>query len=462
MRGLYGAPYAACLQATASRTLGGRSHLTDALFRGCTAAAQALSQPADRYAPTIRIQDELHLLRDSLGAVDAHYEALLDHLQRPSGREARVLASSATIEGYENQVKVLYRRRGRVFPQLGPYSSRSFWAIDSNRLARLFVGVAPRGVTIDFAADRMNECLQRLIREALKDEPGVARASGVDESEIGALVSFYGVDVVYGWRNAQGRWRPRPGSFETQFEPARQHGYPNGPHSPGRGPRRPRKARHARPRLHETDSSGGGIVHALARRGHRPAQRDGNAGSPTGYRRIHSDHIENGRAAPGLVFVLHKIGRERDHKVFRTFEQFVEHADRLVDPVPITRRSRRVLELTFPGLLMGRLLGIHEPVALGKRLAPLTQATSVRDAIARLPLLEADERQAYIGMLEATTELDEGIRADIEEDVRLWFRAARNPATPARFPSELLQREPMLSLRDVEEQVPVYSRGGTR
>ena len=27
------------------------------------------------------MQDELHLLRDSLGAVDSHYEALLDELQ---------------------------------------------------------------------------------------------------------------------------------------------------------------------------------------------------------------------------------------------------------------------------------------------------------------------------------------------------------------------------------------------
>ena len=33
------------------------------------------------YAPTFRLQDELHLLRDSLGAVDAHYECVLDGIQ---------------------------------------------------------------------------------------------------------------------------------------------------------------------------------------------------------------------------------------------------------------------------------------------------------------------------------------------------------------------------------------------
>ena len=56
-----------------------------------------------------------------------------------------------------------------------------------------------------------------------------------------------------------------------------------------------------------------------------------------------------GRRYPGLVFVLHKIARERDSAVFRSFPQFVSHSDRFVEPVAITRRSRRVLERTIPG-----------------------------------------------------------------------------------------------------------------
>jgi len=163
-----------------------------------------------------------------------------------------------------------------------------------------------------------------------------------------------------------------------------------------------------------------------------------------------------------LVFVMHKIGRERDHKVFRSFAQFVEHADRLVDPVPITRRSRRVLELTFPGLVMGRLLGVHEPAALAAGLGPLTTPKSVYNAIGRRILVEADELKAYVEMLDATAELDEGLRSDLEEYVRLWFRSAGDFANPARFASQLLPRLPMRSLRDVEAQVPVFSRGGQR
>ena len=79
-----------------------------------------------------------------------------------------------------------------------------------------------------------------------------------------------------------------------------------------------------------------------------------------------------GRTHPGLVIVLHKIGRERDAAVYRTFPSFVAHADRLIDPVPITAKSRRVLELTFAGLEQGRMYGIHEPAAIAAGLRQLT------------------------------------------------------------------------------------------
>ena len=47
-----------------------------------------------------------------------------------------------------------------------------------------------------------------------------------------------------------------------------------------------------------------------------------------------------GRLLPALVIVMHKINRERDAGVFRTFVPFIQHADRLIDHIPITRSSR--------------------------------------------------------------------------------------------------------------------------
>jgi hypothetical protein len=160
--------------------------------------------------------------------------------------------------------------------------------------------------------------------------------------------------------------------------------------------------------------------------------------------------------------VLHKIGRERDAAVFRVFPSFIQHMDRLVDPVPITAKSRRVLELTFSGIEQGRLYGIHEPAALAQGLRQLTVPVSVRRAFARLPVREADELRAIIELLEFNGPLDENLRRDLTEYVRRLYVALNDPASTAQWVSDLFPTGgPMSSLRDVEVQVPVYSRGGT-
>lgn len=168
-----------------------------------------------------------------------------------------------------------------------------------------------------------------------------------------------------------------------------------------------------------------------------------------------------GRNHPGLVIVLHKIGRERDAAVYRNFPSFVAHADRLIDPVPITAKSRRVLELTFAGLMQTRIYGIHEPAALTAELRQLTMPVAVRRAFTQLPVLEQDELDALIDMLNFRGTLDENLRNDIASYLHEFYRALNDPASTAKWVSELFSTgEPMLSLRDVEEQVLVFSRGG--
>ncbi|MCL6593856.1 MAG: hypothetical protein K6T31_07760 [Alicyclobacillus sp.] len=157
-----------------------------------------MGQDASLFGPTIRVQDELHLLRDSLGSIDAHYEALLDALQEHWGSRPKLIASSATLAGHEDQVRALYRREGRTFPVPGPWGNRSFWSRESDRLARRYVGLAPRGLTLEFANDQLIGTLQRAVRRALAEPATVAAEVGVPQDALPRLVWAYGVDVVYG------------------------------------------------------------------------------------------------------------------------------------------------------------------------------------------------------------------------------------------------------------------------
>jgi hypothetical protein len=74
---------------------------------------------------------------------------------------------------------------------------------------------------------------------------------------------------------------------------------------------------------------------------------------------------------------------------------------------------------------------------------------------------EPDELQALIEMLDFDGPLDENLRRDITDYLREFYRALNDPASAAQWVSDLFPTgEPMKSLRDVEEQAPVFSRGG--
>ena len=184
MRGLVGPPLGICDQPGHGYCYAPRRTFPHGcLVPECPGSRKALPMPAERYAPSLRLQDELHLLRDSLGAVDSHYESILDYLQHELGApRGKIVASSATLTGYDRQVEVLYRRRARVFPQPGPRAGESFWTLPGQTLLRRFVAVAPRGVTLEFVSDRTTNILQESVRMLLDehDRQTVLEETGMD------------------------------------------------------------------------------------------------------------------------------------------------------------------------------------------------------------------------------------------------------------------------------------------
>jgi hypothetical protein len=427
MRGFYGPPSGRCAQPNHGYTYAPRSGRSGGcLYPGCNARPEALPQDPSRYAPTIRMQDELHLLRDSLGSVDAHYEALLDSLQVHSGSNPKLIASSATLAGHEEQMRALYRREGRTFPLPGPYATHSFWSRDSDAMARSYVGLAPRGVTMEYANQQLTEKLQVLIREAVDDPVKVAVAVGVPVAGIPELVSIYGVDVVYGSTLKDVEAAAR--SFEAEINLDRLKPVT----LTGRTPLD--EVLSALRRLKKPEADFYERIHLIAASSMLSHGVDINRlnvmimlGLPLATAEFIQTTARIGRMYPGLVFVLHKIARERDAGVFRVFPSFVD-----------------------------------EPAAIALGLSPLTTPLPLKRAFARMRVTEAQELLELIEMLQFADVLDENLRVDLENYLREFFRALNGVATNAKWVSDLFSTgEPMRSLRDVEEEVPVYSRGGT-
>lgn len=95
-------------------------------------------------APAVTIQDELHLLAEDLGTLAAHYETLFAALCRAGSRlPSKVIAATATISDYENQIHQLYALTPRRFPSEGYRDGETFYATRLELTRRLFVGALP-------------------------------------------------------------------------------------------------------------------------------------------------------------------------------------------------------------------------------------------------------------------------------------------------------------------------------
>jgi hypothetical protein len=455
MRGLVGAPWGKCTRQGHGFTYAKRGAFPNGcLVPDCKGGEpQALSMESSLYAPSFRLQDELHLLRDSLGAVDAHYELALDSLQfEMTGARPKILASSATLTGYDHQIDVLYRRSARVFPQPAPKDGAGFWTSDSNQLMRRYVALAPRRLTVEFVVDRLIITIQLAIRRLLSEPSAVCADLNIDIEYGSFLANIYGTNVVYG--NTLQDIDAVIRSSQTQY--AELDPSPNVAALTGRTDFE--EVRETLARLERPEAEFKDRLHLIAASSMMSHGVDIDRlnvmimlAFPLGVAEFIQATARVGRRWPGIIFVVPKMTRERDASVYRSFPEFVSHGDRFVEAIPITRKSRRVLERTIAGLELARMLLIHEP-------AGRQRLVTIRDLNAYVSthpeLLERD-REAIQKSL--------GIEADDEfiiTQLKNWFdgfaRNLREPSSDAKFITDLSPTGfPMTSLRDVEEQAPV-------
>lgn len=455
MRGLLGSPKGKCTKPGHGYTYAIRKEFPNGCLvpdcRGGTAGPLPMADCL--YPPTFRLQDELHLLRDSLGAVDAHYECAMDGIQQEiAGSKPKILASSATLSGYAKQVEVLYQREARVFPQPPPMDGQGFWAADSNRLMRRYVALAPRRLTVEFVVDRLIVTLQGAIRRLISEPQAICEELAIDVSYAPLLIDLYGTNVIYG--NTLQDIDAVVRSSETQY--AELSPPPNVATLTGRT--RLEEVRETLERLESPEKDFEKRLHLIAASSMMSHGVDIDRlnvmimlAFPLGVAEFIQATARVGRKWPALVLVIPKMTRERDASVYRAFPEFITHGDRFVEPIPITRKSRRVLERTISGLELARILLIHEPSSP----TSLTTIKSLNTFIHANPETLANDEQAIAS--------DLGIGIDDEfmrQQLGRWFQEfSRNLSEPpgnSRFLSDLCPTGPaMTSLRDVEEQAPI-------
>jgi hypothetical protein len=125
--------------------------------------------------PELIIQDELHLIPGPLGSLMGLYEGAVDFMCSRSGHRPKVVASTATIRRYQDQIRGLFDRTARQFPPPGLVAGDSFFAAENKaRPGRMYAGICAPGKSMKTAAVRLLASLMHTAeRERLARPPEV-------------------------------------------------------------------------------------------------------------------------------------------------------------------------------------------------------------------------------------------------------------------------------------------------
>lgn len=434
-------------------------------------AAAAIKDPV----PALTIQDEMHLLKEELGAFSGHYEGLIAELQRggPSGMTTKILAASATIEQFEDQLRQVYGRRPRAFPSAGYERHRSFYTQETPEVQRTFVGVLPHyRRKADVAAIVQAEML-RSVAEA-QDEADPLCALGLDPALWDASPT-------------------RDAVLDLLFDYEISLGYVN---SKAHGAKLDEELRLLSDRL---DGEGRGSVERVVLTGQVPIPDLAGAisrvqdekrtldrsrrlramvgtsvvshgvdldrlnvlimaGMPT----TAADYIQvtarSGRSHAGMVVTVYDTFSRRERSLFSNFASYHTFLNQMVTPVPVNKYAFFVADRTVPGIALALLHDLARDTALSPPVAGVREAKSFqawwnqsRAAIdaALKPRLRRCYATPIPGVNDPAMEgelADRAMRAWTETESKALSRPAEE-----KLAARLFHQTPLSNFRDIDE-----------
>ncbi|MEV8374975.1 helicase-related protein [Kribbella sp. NPDC056861] len=434
---------------------------------GCSATPGQV--PAGFGHIRLEIADELHLLEESLGALDGMYETLLQGISEALGNAPlQVVGATATIEGYQNQVRQLYQRPGRRFPVNGPTVNESFWAVTRpDDPLRSYLGVRPRGVTMVNATCDIAVAHASWLQQLRDDPARVLTRAGLDPEDPDVLTSaaaawqdLYEVMVAYCLRNEDLTSFTRDSDVQDLLAKDVNLATINGDASPAH-------VRDAVRRLTNPPADAEDRVRIIAATraiGHGfDVARLGLMvvmGTPTQAAELIQASARVGRRWPGLVVNVINPTRDRDASVHRYYADWIRFLDRLVHKVPVNRESLPVLRRVLSGGLMAWVLQVHDAswrsAATGRKsLAGSVEfAAAVNSGFFDRQVLIDDLRAGFgISPDEPRHQLH---RAAIDEWVDRELLTLPMEARAGQKLAALLHPSVPRSLRDLEESVQVF------
>ena len=413
--------------------------------------------------PSIVIQDELHLIRESLGSYDSHYESFISQfaLALSNGvKKPKIIASSATMSKFWLQLDQLYLREGHQFPSAGPKLNESFYAYeDSNELSRLIAGIMPHSKTIIFTVLDILRFYSEIIQD-IKRDPAKALAwdiGFINQEEVLETIRDYELMLSYNLVKLEGDAITQ--SIKTMVNPRLSSaGYD--------------EIKYARLTGDVTFSDVKAVLSAVESKNPKEKLDMISATSMIshgvdidkmnfmvfrGMPRNTAEYIQAysrvGRRYPGLIFVVFNHTRERDLSYYRYFNKFHEFKDLLVEPVPINRWAKFSILRTLPGIFSAAILN-YLPEKINTK-SKLYMSKSFSEAYNNRLFTDEDILNFIFDSYKCERgTMEPYFRAIIQEKVKLYINQILQSDKNKYIPF-LLSDTPMNSLRDTDVQIEI-------
>lgn len=425
--------------------------------------------------PALTVQDEMHLLKEELGAFSGHYEGLIAELQRggPSGLPSKVLAASATIEQYEDQLRQVYGRIPRAFPSRGFERGRSFYIQTTSDVRRTFVGVLPHyRRKADVAAIIQAELLRAVTKAEDAIDPLADLGLPADlwddpptRREIVDLLFNYEVALGYVNSKAHGAKLDEELRLLSDALDNEGHGPLDRVVLTGQVPIPELAAAIGRIQEDTLVTDRGTRLRALVGTSVVSHGVDLDrlnmlvmAGMPT----TAADYIQvtarSGRTHAGLVVTVYDAFSRRERSLFSNFASYHTFLDQMVTPVPVNKYAFFVADRTVPGIALALLHDLARDDGLdapeeGIRLAKDFQRWWNDRRAAIDAQLRDRLRRSYATPIQGAN--DPGMEAELAaRALARWDeKEAKALSIPARerLTTALFHNQPLANFRDIDD-----------
>ena len=325
--------------------------------------------------PTLLIQDELHLIRESLGTYDSHYETLTDYFCKfhtSSKRGMKIIGATATISNYEDQVEELFLKNPKRFPCESINLKKHFYHyVDEKELNRIILGYAPFGRSVAYGVVYSMKDLRTVIWKYVSNPDLVRKIPGLEGLTIDQareIAQDYWMLIEYNnvkldSQNIIGALN-NPINVELSDENVKTYVA-----AKMTGDDTFQEVRKTLAQIENADdivedldfnmiAATSMISHGVDADRFNEIMFFGMPGSTAEYIQAYS---RAGRKYTGVVIDIIRPSRPTDQSYLRYFYKFHDYKDILIDPVPVNRWANKSIDVTLPGAISGLLLAVYYP-----------------------------------------------------------------------------------------------------